>query len=79
MKTPEEIEKLPNEIETICPACGGDGMVQCYRIVPECCGDFNKHGGCCDNPNPRQVPDIEQCSYCHATGIINEIIVTKIT
>jgi hypothetical protein len=39
-------EKEPEEIV----------MVQVLRTVPRCCQRFDKYGGCCNDPEPEQVP-----------------------
>lgn len=54
--------------ETICPACSGDGMVYCYGTRARCCGNFTRHGDCCNNPEPEQVLDCEPCMNCYGSG-----------
>jgi hypothetical protein len=53
-----------------CPACDGSGILVDVGIEPQCCGRFDKYGGCCGQPNAVQVPEPVQCQYCEATGQI---------
>jgi ribosomal protein L32 len=55
---------------SVCPDCGGDGIIVGVRIEPRCCGNLNEYGGCCNYPVPDQVAEPEQCEKCEATGII---------
>lgn len=47
-----------------CELCGGDGWVVDVVTEAECCMQFDKYGGCCNNPIaiPKQVQI--QCPNC---------------
>lgn len=53
------------EEEKVCPDCKGDGIVIGVRIEARCCMNF-KEGGCCNYPEPEQVPYPEPCERCEA-------------
>lgn len=59
-----------------CSTCGGSGQIPNFIITPECCGNLNEQGECCNNPIPVQdVFGSERCPECETEGeIIDEQI-----
>ena len=68
IKSIGETETDSHIIDEVCPDCDGTGIVTGTDIMPECCGRFDKYGGCCNSPVPLHYPVPEQCHSCMASG-----------
>lgn len=60
-----------------CKTCDGFGTIPDIGVEPECCGNFDQYGGCCNNPNPIQVVrGMQPCPECEE---VNDIEKEQIT
>lgn len=62
---------IPSSV--ICPDCDGTGVITGIEVMPECCGRFDKYGGCCNSPLMGYYPVPEQCHRCMASGRLTDI------
>ena len=61
----------------ICMHCGGTGIDYDYTIAPECCGQVDRWGGCCNNPIPTRIQIPISCEYCQGQGSINLLTIKQ--
>lgn len=62
-----------------CETCGGSGCIPDTSIEPECCGRFDKYGGCCNNPIPVQViTGVHPCPECEEVNDIENEQIEKL-
>lgn len=65
----QEIAALKRLVRSAkCPNCDGSGAIIRMHTVTtaECCGNYTKHGECCNDPMPvrHDEPYPEQCEWC---------------
>jgi len=60
-----------NQIDQIpCPDCEGRGVLIVNETMQRCCGNLGQNGECCNIQDSYQIPVINGCERCTATGKI---------